>query len=222
MRTKTILAALTIAAATTLQPVPAHAHPHVWIISHSDVVFDDKGQITAINIEWEFDEFYSMAAVEGLDANGNGTYEPEELHGLAGQNVEALKDFNYFTKIRAGSEDVPVSEVAEFHSTFKDSRLTLYFQVPLAVPLDPRKAAVDYKVYDPSFYIAIEYAAKNPVSAVGTVPEGCTVGVRKPEADRDDAASQSEDFFANLLQTQDLGAIYSETVGVDCTGKRAS
>ncbi len=138
------------------------------------------------------------------------------------KNVKALKDFNYFTKIHAGSEEVPLSEVTEFHSTFKDSRLTLYFQVPLAVPLDPRKTKVDYKVYDPSFYIAIEYAAKDAVSAVGTVPEGCTVGVRKPEADRDDAASQSEEFFANLLQTQDLGAIYSETVDVDCTGKRAS
>jgi len=222
MRTKMILAALTIAAATTIQMTPAHAHPHVWIISHTDVVFDDKGQITAINVEWEFDEFYSMTAVEGLDTNGNGTYEPEELRPLASENIRALKDFSYFTKINAGSEEVPLSEVTEFHSTFKDSRMTLYFQVPLAVALDPRKTEVNYKVYDPSFYIAIEYASKDAVSAIGAIPKGCTVAVRKAEADRDDAASQSEDFFANLLQTQDFGAIYAETVGVDCTSKRAS
>lgn len=222
MRTRTILAALTIAAATTIQTTPAHAHPHVWIISHSDVVFDDKGQITAINIEWEFDEFYSMTAVEGLDTNGNGVYEPEELLPLAGENIKALKDFDYFTKISAGSETVPLSEVTEFHSTFKDSRMTLYFQVPLAVALDPRKIKVDYKVYDPSFYIAIEYASKDAVKAIGAIPKGCTVAVRAADADRDDAASLSEDFFANLLQTQDFGAIYAETVGVDCKSKRAS
>ena len=222
MHIKPTLAALTLVAATTLTIIPASAHPHVWISSHSDVVFDEQGQITAINIEWEFDEFYSMTAVEGLDANGNGTYEPEELQALAAENINALKDFSYFTKVRAGAEEAPLADVTEFHSTFKDSRLTLYFQVPLATPLDPRKDKVDYKVYDPSFFIAIEFAAKDPVSAVGTVPEGCAVEVRKPDADSDSAASQSEDFFANLLQTQDLGSIYSETVAVNCTGKRAS
>ncbi|MGI9414190.1 MAG: DUF1007 family protein [Hyphomicrobiales bacterium] len=223
MRTLTpTLTALALAAATSLSTLPAAAHPHVWIVSHSDVVFDDQGRITAINIEWEFDEFYSMTAVEGLDVNGNGTYEPEELQPLAAENISALKDFSYFTKVRSGSGDEGLGAVTEFHSTFKDSRLTLYFQVPLAAPLDPRKSKVDLRMYDPSFYIAIEYAAKDPVNAVGTAPDGCAVELRKPDADADDAASQSEDYFANLLATQDLGSIYAETVVVDCQGKRAS
>ncbi|MGA8772354.1 MAG: DUF1007 family protein, partial [Rhodomicrobium sp.] len=35
--------------------------------------------------------------VEGVDTNGDGLYSEEELKPLAQTNIEALKDFEYFT-----------------------------------------------------------------------------------------------------------------------------
>jgi ABC-type uncharacterized transport system substrate-binding protein len=82
---------------------PALAHPHAWIETRSDVVFDDEGRIAAINVEWDFDQGYSEMAVEGLDENGDGFYSAGELHPLARENLIALKDYDYFVKARAGA-----------------------------------------------------------------------------------------------------------------------
>lgn len=204
-----------------LQTGVAGAHPHVWISAHTDVVFDEQGMITAVDIQWEFDEFYSLTAVEGLDADGNGSYEASELRPLAEENITSLQEYGYFVVVRSGADKVALGTVTEFESTFRDGRLNLVFRVPLANAIDPKAAAFRYSTYDPSFYIAIELAAKNALGAIGTVPEGCTLKVLAPEADTDDAP-QSEQSFLDLLQTQDLGSIYAESISVDCAAKRAS
>jgi ABC-type uncharacterized transport system substrate-binding protein len=83
---------------------PALSHPHAWIETRSDVVFDDDGRITAINVEWVFDQWYSELAVEGLDTNNDGYYSAGELHPLARENLIALKDYGYFVYARSGGE----------------------------------------------------------------------------------------------------------------------
>ena len=40
----------------------------------SDVVFNEQGQVTALNLMWTFDDAYAQMALEGLDANGDGVY----------------------------------------------------------------------------------------------------------------------------------------------------
>ena len=216
-----LVAATAFTAAVMAPATPASAHPHVWIYAKSDVVLNDKGEVTAVDIEWEFDEFYSLTAVEGMDTDGNGSYESSELQPLATENIDSLKDFGYFTVISAGGEAVELGTVTEYQSTFKEGRLSMIFRVPLAAPLDPKAAPVTYKIYDPSFYIAIEYVADNPVTALGDLPEGCALKVLQPAGDSDEAPV-SEQSFVELLQTQDLGAIYSETVSIDCTSDPAS
>ena len=59
--------------------LPAAAHPHVWIEMRSDVVFNGEGKITAVNVEWTFDDNYTQMALDGLDANGDGVYSQSEL-----------------------------------------------------------------------------------------------------------------------------------------------
>ena len=58
---------------------PAMAHPHVWVEMRSDVVFNDQGLITALNLMWTFDDNYTQMALDGLDTNGDGVYSPDEL-----------------------------------------------------------------------------------------------------------------------------------------------
>ena len=56
----------------------------------SDVVFNDAGLITAVNVEWTFDDGYTQMALDGLDSNGDSVYSQDELepsdqgeHGVA-------------------------------------------------------------------------------------------------------------------------------------------
>ena len=71
---------------------PASAHPHVWIEMRSDVVFNDQGEITAMNLMWTFDDAYAQMALDGLDTNGDGVYSPSELDPLTRENIASLKD----------------------------------------------------------------------------------------------------------------------------------
>lgn len=57
----------------------AIAHPHVWIDMRSDVVFNEDGLITGLNLSWSFDDGYTQMALDGLDANGDGVYSQDEL-----------------------------------------------------------------------------------------------------------------------------------------------
>src|SRR5579884_2496778 len=92
------LAVLFFCSLALLHAMPAaRAHPHVWVTVETEVLFGPAGQITGFKHKWTFDEFYTEFAIQGLDTNNDGIYSEEELKPLAQTNVEALKEFNYFT-----------------------------------------------------------------------------------------------------------------------------
>jgi ABC-type uncharacterized transport system substrate-binding protein len=84
------------------------AHPHVWSDMRSDVVLNEKGEAVAINVEWIFDEGYTAAAIEGMDANGDGIYTSVELHPVVTENIAALKEFRYFVQAKAAGKDIRI------------------------------------------------------------------------------------------------------------------
>ena len=45
---------------------------------------------------------------------------------------------------------------------------------------DPQRTAeFIYRIYDPTFYIAIDFVGKEPVEALGNKPKSCQIEVRK-------------------------------------------
>jgi ABC-type uncharacterized transport system substrate-binding protein len=213
--------AVTLAVMISAISTPAWAHPHVWIVAYSDAVFDDSGRIVAINIEWEFDEFYSAVAVEGLDVNDNGRYDAEELRPLAQENLTSLSDYDYLTFVSVDGELAGFGQVSEFGSHFRNGLLTLHFQLPLTVPVDPTSQAISYRMYDESFYIAIDYANAEAVTAVGNIPADCAVDLVRAAANSEDAP-EAESFYESLVQSGSLGALYADTVSIACNGVSAS
>jgi ABC-type uncharacterized transport system substrate-binding protein len=163
---------------------PASAHPHMWIDMHSYVVFNERGLITGIDLEWTFDDGYAQMALDGLDTDGDGVYSQGELAELTKENIKSLKDYNYFTVPRVNGEVAPVGEVTEYGQIYSNGKLTLHFQVPLATPVDPRKDEFLYKIYDPEFFIDIEYADKDSIGTVGTAPGGCRLKLIEVTADQ--------------------------------------
>ncbi len=198
---------------------PAAAHPHVWIENRSDLVFDDQGRITAINVEWRFDEMYSQVAVEGLDANGDGIYEATETQALAQENIEALKEYDYFVTATAAGEKIKFGDVTEYGNLFSNGVLTFYFQVPLATPVDPRISETKLAVFDPSYYIAIVLAEKDPIQIIGALPSPCQVAVTKSAAEADNF-QYTEDFW-NKEANEGMGNLFAQTVQIQCTPQTA-
>lgn len=109
--------AAALAVAATVQP--ARAHPHVWVTVETTVIYD-KETVTGLRQRWLFDEFYTSMAVQGLDANGDGTYDRSELAELAKINMEGLKEFDYFTFAKLGDQALEFNAPTEFLMEYTD------------------------------------------------------------------------------------------------------
>ena len=215
-----------VALASVAFGAPALAHPHAWIETRSDVVFDDKGLIAAINIEWDFDAGYSEMAVEGLDVNADGFHSAGELRPLARENLVALKDYDYFVKARAGKENVKYSDVTEYGLIYSNGTLKMHFTVPLAKPIDPFTAGFVYRIYDPSFYIAIDFAETTPLALLGNAPAACGIELgtaptgAEIETTRNMLAEQGKDW--QPPEEDDFGSMFARPVAVICKPKTAA
>ncbi len=163
------------AALLVFMPAMAWAHPHVWVDSASEMVFDDKGRITAIKHHWLFDEEFSAYALQGIDKNGDGKFSREELKPLAKENVELLKDFDYFTFLSVGDYQAGFAAPTDYYLELAGDRLLLHFTLPLAVPLKTR-GTVHLEVYDPEYYVAFTLPNAEAVRLVNA-PAGCTLAV---------------------------------------------
>lgn len=219
--------ALTLAAILIMTASQAaRAHPHAWIVSRAGVVFDGAGMVVAVNVQWVFDKDYSEYALDGLDADGDGDFSPSELAVLAEENIKALAEYDYFVYPTAGGAKVVWGTVTEYGLSRPDGLLQLDFTVPLATPVDPRTGAFVFRIYDPTFYIAIDFAASEPLSVIGTPPQGCAAVLLPAPSDEEIEATR--DMLATKDQSwqpddgADFGSLFAQPVKVECGGKAAS
>jgi ABC-type uncharacterized transport system substrate-binding protein len=198
----------------------AQAHPHVWIEMQSDVVFTDDGLIKGVDLEWTFDDGYTQMALDGLDLDGDGLYSQDELAPLTKENIASLKDYEYFTVMRANGEQQKIGAVTDYGQIWSNNKLTLHFQVPLEKPIDPKKDEFVLKVYDPEFFIAIDYMQNDPVDVVGKIPESCKLVVKPVPTDaeldqtRTMLATKGKDWKPEV--SEDFGAMFAQAVSIAC------
>jgi ABC-type uncharacterized transport system substrate-binding protein len=177
--------AAAMSAAAMLAIGAAQAHPHVWISAKAEMAFEGPN-MQGVKHAWVFDEAFSTYVVQGLDANKDGQYSREELADLAKENVESLKEFDYFTFAKIGGKDAEFDAPRDYWLSFDGKLLTLNFTLPLKTGAPMREAVIE--VYDPSYYVEFKFADAKSVTFAGG-PAGCTALVKVPPAP-DEAAQQ--------------------------------
>ncbi len=159
-------------AAVLLAPTAAAAHPHVWVEARAQVLFDKSGLISGIRHEWVFDDMYSSFAVQGLEKDGK-LASPKDLSSLAKTNVESLAEFEYFTYAKAGGKKLTFAKPIDYFLEERaDKRVVLHFTLPLVEPTKTGRA-MSFQIYDPTYFVDFELAAKDPV-AMSDAPSGCS------------------------------------------------
>ena len=208
-------------AATSLFAQSASAHPHVWADLRSDIILDEQGRATSIHVEWIFDEGYTAAATEGMDADNDGVFTSSELQPVVTENIRALKEYRYFVAAKANGKDIPYADVTEYGQRINDQgRLSMTFVVPFETPIDLTTAAFNYKIYDPDFFIAYDYIPGENVVAIGDLPKGCVVNLgvvafdEQMEETKRKLAEKPVDWQPE--QPQDFGSLFAQPVSVSC------
>jgi ABC-type uncharacterized transport system substrate-binding protein len=192
------------------------AHPHVWVTMNETVLYD-KGTITGLQQAWTFDEIYTQTAVEGLDKNGDGKYDREELKELAQVNIDGLKEFEYFTFAKLGDTVLKFKPPVDYWLEHTDKGiLTLHFTLPLEQPVSAEASGFNFAVFDSSYFIAFDFAQADPVKLGANAPAGCKSKIHEPAEDAD--TQKLNDAFSGAMSqggSVNLGS-GGKTVAIEC------
>jgi ABC-type nickel/cobalt efflux system permease component RcnA/ABC-type uncharacterized transport system substrate-binding protein len=176
VKMRRLLAALG-AALVVLGPIPAFAHPHIFIDALATVTFDDAGEITSIHNTWQFDEAYSAWSIQGLDTNKDGVYSRAELQPLADDNMDGLADYEYYTFAGEGSDpNLKFVHGSSPTIDYKDGKTTLNFDIALQQPYAIRKT-LQLSIDDPEYYVAISFKDASSIKLVNA-PKNCGVSMQ--------------------------------------------
>jgi ABC-type uncharacterized transport system substrate-binding protein len=201
--------------AALMTAAPASAHPHMWITYEMAVDYD-KGMVTGVDHIWSFDDAYAGMALEGLDTNNDGTYDQKELEPLLKVNMDGLKDFNYFTVAKLGTEELAFSPPTQARLEYTNKVLKLHFHLSLVKPVFADAQGLTFAVFDPSYFIDFEPEKTNAVN-LNAAPPGCSAALLDPDAAKIDAQSKKlGDAIAQQFGGAALGFGSYKTVAITC------
>jgi ABC-type uncharacterized transport system substrate-binding protein len=172
----------------------ADAHPHVFVDHRVTFVFD-AGKVTALRLNWTFDDVFSGDLINQFDPEGDGKFDALESKDLGENVLPNLKQFHYFTYIWVDGKQLDPIDPADFVANLQDGIVTFQMKVPLPQPVDPRTQALAVEVYDREYFVAVDLAQDDPVALenAGDLPCGATV--------RDDTESA---YFGGVIIPQEI------------------
>ena len=174
---------------------PAAAHPHVFIENKVAFVFD-AGKVTALRVNWVFDDVFSDSLLMQFDADGDGKFDDLESKAVGEGTLPNLKMFHYFTYVWVDGKKLDPIDPTEFVARADDDRIvTFQMKVPLPQPVDPRTAALATEIYDNEYYVQVDLAQQDPVSLENAADVPCGASVR------DDTESA---YFGGVIIPQEI------------------
>lgn len=188
---------------------PACAHPHVWVVARSEIVFDAGRKLAGIRQTWTFDEAYSAYMTINLDSKHDGVPDPDKLAELAKTNLTSIAEFGFFTQAKANGREVVFGPPEAPVQTFANRRLTLSFLLPLKTPIAPPKVMV-MSVDDPSFFVAFSFPAGEEAVRFAGSPTGCALNLNR-------AAQVAEE--GKQIVADDVAATAAPGIGADYTSR---
>lgn len=198
---------------------PAAAHPHIFIDTGLEVIFDDHGRATALRISWTYDDLTSLGIVSdrGMDEDFDGVLTPEELTAISGFDMEWDAGFAGDTYALLGSAALTLSGPSDWTASYADAKLTSThlrkFSEPVQIMADP----LVVQAYDPTYYGAYTFVTDTALTGSTT----CTAQAFEPDREAADIKLQAAmDEMAGGTSVEGafpaIGAAYAEEVRISC------
>ena len=195
----------------------ALAHPHVWVTIKSEMVYGPDGSLTGVRHAWTFDDMFSAFATQGLEPKKPGVFTRQDLEPLAKENVNSLKEFDYFTFAKANGKKIEVKEPTDYYLDYntKDTVLTLHFTLPFKAPVKAKELNLD--IYDPEYFVDFSFKdVKAPIGLAGATA-ACKLTIAKPKDLAAPPGQQlGEAFFNQLSAADNWGAQFANKISVKC------
>ncbi len=194
----------------------AEAHPHVFAEARLDVVVNGDDTVKSLRHLWRFDDLFSSTVLVEFDQNGDLKLDDSELQEVSKTVFESLAEYGYFQLVSVNGKDVAMKPPARLIANYENDQLIILFE---SEPKDPLKlkGKVDFGVYDPTFYTAIDFTEDENM-AVDDLPADCTRTVIRPDPDEAISQNQSSltDAFFNDPAGTDLSKIFATRLELNC------
>jgi len=200
-----------------LSAAPALSHPHIFAEASLEVTVGPERAVETLRHVWRFDDLFSSTVLLEFDTNADLALDNEELETVGSVVLESLAEFDYFQFVTSGGKDVAMHPPEKIVALFEDNQLIIVFE---SRPVDRLvlDGTVDFGVYDPTFYTAIDfYEDENLV--VSELPDGCARTVVRPDPDEAIAQNQQSltDAFFNDPAGVDYSKIFATRLEVSCS-----
>jgi ABC-type uncharacterized transport system substrate-binding protein len=207
------------AAVLLASTLPASVHPHVFAEARLDVMLSsDHRNVHSLRHLWRFDDLFSSTVLVEFDKNSDLKLDDAELNDVSTTVYQSLAEYGYFQIVTADGKDVEMKPPAQLMANFEANQLIILFESEPKEPL-PLAGKVDFGVYDPTFYTAIDFIEDEHMGVEG-LPASCSRKVIRP--DPDDAIAQNQstltDAFFNDPSGTDLSKIFATKLELDCKG----
>jgi ABC-type uncharacterized transport system substrate-binding protein len=198
-----------LAAMLSLLPVPALAHPHIFIDAQFEVVAASDGSISELRNIWRFDEVFSSSVLLDFDKNENLTLDPGELKAVGKTVRNSLAQYSYYTNVTSNGKAVAMAKPETMQADYKDGALVLTFSLR---PLQKTtlKGTTIFGIYDPTLYTAVDFATDDNLAISGTGFARCKRKVVRPNPD--EIIAQNQPTLTSLFFNDPMGTNFSQLV----------
>lgn len=204
------------ALALLLAAGPAAAHPHVFIDSGVDFLFDGEGRLTHLRITWIYDPLSSLFMLEdlGIAEAADGTIGAEAEAALARYQSQWIEGFEGDSYLWAEGERIGLSGPLETRAAYDAGAVEIRFLRALAAPVEPG-GEVLAKLYDPTYFSAYFVTLEPRVEAA---PDACRAEVVPFEPTGPLLALQQTLFSIPVDEDpeEDVGHLFADRVYLRC------
>lgn len=201
----------------------ANAHPHIFIDSGIETVFNAQGQVEALRISWAYDDFYSLVSIEdrGMDPDGDSKLTPEEQARLAGFDMGWDADYDGDLYVLHAGSPIAMGRPEEPTARYENGIITSTHLRKLVTPLAPGADGLVVQVYDSGYYTAYTINAETQMT---NAPAGCKAEVFEPDLDTADRTLQDrlQEYTADQnveAEFPAVGAVYADEVRITCPAR---
>ena len=213
MMTSRIAAVLTsICLATT-----AVAHPHIFIDTQIEVIFDETDRAEGLRITWAYDDLTSLQVIadHGMDTDFDGKLTAEEAAALSGFDMHWDEGYAGDTYALLGEVPLELTGPTDWTASYSADVITSSHLRKFAAPVTIGPDPLIVQTYDPTLYSGYFIVGKAKLSNTAH----CRADVHKPDTD---AANKLLDAAIAALPGDvendfpALGAAFAEEVRITC------
>lgn len=162
-------------------PLPALAHPHIFVDTGVEIILDQTGALSHLKITWAYDEYYSLLITEDLniDQDFDGVLTEKDKALLTGFDMNWMPGFN--GDLVASLDDAPLALSGPHQPTavLRDGRITTTHVREVKGTPNLAGHILSLRAYDETYYTAYDVTLPVRIEPAST----CTLDTIAPNID---------------------------------------